>query len=80
MPAATAVGGPFPNIPAAKAVVAGIGCLVVAMSAGLFNQFADMPEAQASSAMRFGAPRVVEEPLAAAPAAAIFAARPLARH
>jgi hypothetical protein len=30
--------------------------------------------------MRFGAPRVVEEPLAAAPAAAIFAARPLARH
>ncbi len=78
--AATAVGGPFPNTPAVKAVVAGIGCLIVAMSAGLFTQFADMTEAQASPAMRLSALRVVEEPLPAAPTAAITAARPLARH
>lgn len=79
-PAATAVGGPFPNTPAVKAVVAGIGCLFVAMSAGLFMQFADMTEAQASPTMRLTALRVVEEPLPAAPTGAIIAARPLALH
>jgi hypothetical protein len=41
-PAASAVGGPFPHTPVVKAVVAGIGCLFVAMVAGL-----DMTEAQA---------------------------------
>jgi len=34
-PAASAFGGPFPHTPVARAVVAGIGCLFVAMSAGL---------------------------------------------
>lgn len=79
-PAAIAVGGPFPNTPAVKAVVAGIGCLIVAMSVGLFTQFADMTGAQASPAMRLAALRVVEEPLPAAPTGAIVAARPLAYH
>jgi hypothetical protein len=49
-PAASAVGGPFPHTPVAKAVVAGIGCLFVAKRAGLFTQVADMTEAQASPA------------------------------
>lgn len=79
-PAATAVGGPFPNTPAVKAMVAGIGCLIVAMSVGLFSQFADVSETQASPAMRISALRMVEEPLPAAPTGAIVAARPLARH
>jgi hypothetical protein len=79
-PAATAVGGPFPNTPAVKAVVAGIGFLFVAMSTGLFLQFADMTEAQASPAMRVTALRLVEEPLPAAPTGAIIVARPLALH
>ena len=79
-PAASVFGGPFPHTPVAKAMVAGIGCLVVAMSAGLFTQIADTTEAQASPALRINAPRVVEQPLPAAPAGAIDAARPLARH
>jgi len=79
-PAATAVGGPFPHTPVVKAVVAGIGCLIVAMSAGLFVQFADMAEAQASPAMRITALSVVEQPLPAAPTGAIPAARALAHH
>lgn len=79
-PAASAFGGPFPHTPVAKAVVAGIGCLFVAMSAGLFTQLADMTEAQASPALRITVPRVVEQPLPAAPAGATDAARPLARH
>lgn len=79
-PAAIAVGGPFPNTPAVKAVVAGIGCFVVAMSVGLFSQFADMSDTQASPAMRISALHMVDEPLPAAPTGAIIAARPLARH
>jgi len=79
-PAAIAVGGPFPNIPAVKAVVAGVGCFFVAMVAGLLTQFVDIPEAQASQAMRVTALRMVEAPLPAAPTGAIIAARPLARH
>jgi hypothetical protein len=79
-PAANVSGGPFPNTPVAKAVVVGIGCLFVAMSAGLFTQFADMTEAQASPAPRIYASRMVELPLPAAPAGTIDAARPLARH
>lgn len=79
-PAASAVGGPFPHTPVVKAVVAGIGCLIVAMSAGLFTQFADMTDAQASPAPRVNAPRVVEQPLPAAPTGVASAARPLARH
>lgn len=79
-PAAAAVGGPFPNIPVVKAVVAGIGCLIVAMSAGLFTQFADMTEAQASPAMRTTALSTVEQPLPAASTGAIPAAHALVRH
>jgi hypothetical protein len=79
-PAASVFGGPFPHTPVAKTVVAGVGCLFVVMSAGLFTQLLDMTEAQASPALRITAPRVVELPLAAAPAGAIDAARPLARH
>jgi hypothetical protein len=52
-PAASAVGGPFPHTPVAKAVVAGIGCLLVAKTA-------DMTEAQASPAL----PSVAVRPLA----------------
>jgi len=79
-PAAIAVGSPFPNIPAVKAVVAGIGCLFVAMSAGLFTQFADVSDTQTSLAPRMTALRMVEEPLPAAPTIVIVAGRPLARH
>ncbi len=50
-PAASAVGGPFPHTPAAKAVVAGIGYLFVA-------RFADMTEAQASPANHAARPLV----------------------
>lgn len=56
-PAASAFGGPFPHTPVARAMVAGIGCLIVAISAGLFTQLADMTEAQASPAMRIDAAR-----------------------
>lgn len=78
--AAIALGGPFPNTPAVKAVVAGIGCLIVAMSAGLFTQFADVTETRVSPEMRLAAFRMVEEPLPAAPTGVIVAASPLARH
>lgn len=80
-PAASAVGGPFPYTPVAKAVVAGIGCLFVAMSAGLFMQIADMTDTQVTPAMRISALRMVEEPLPAATMISVsLAARPLAHH
>jgi hypothetical protein len=78
-PAASVAGGPFPNTPATRAVVAGIGCLLVALTAGLFFQFADMTEAQASP-VRIAALQVVDQPLPTVPPGAISAARSQARH
>lgn len=78
--AATAVGGPFPNTPAVKAAVAGIGFLVVAMSMGLARQFTDTTEPRVSPAVRIESFRMVEQTLPLAPAGAIIVASPLARH
>ena len=56
-PAASAVGGPFPHTPVVKAVVVGVGHLLAARTAGLFTQFTDMTEAQASPALPSDAAR-----------------------